>query len=83
MGELKACLEDALSGQGKMVAQLGQPGVGKTRTAQRLATYAGLRGTQILWGGSYQEQGVPPYWPWVQAIRSYASERNPKHHAAR
>ena len=78
MGELKACLEDALSGRGRMVTLVGEPGIGKTRTAQELATYAGLRGAQVLWGRCYEEQGVPPYWPWVQAIRSYVRERDPE-----
>ena len=78
MGELKACLEDALSGRGRMVMLVGEPGIGKTRTAQELATYAGLRGAQVLWGHSYEEQGVPAYWPWVQAIRSYVRERDPE-----
>jgi len=78
MGDLKACLEDALSGRGRLVTLVGEPGIGKTRTAQELATYAGLRGAQVLWGRSYEEQGVPPYWPWVQAIRSYVRERDPE-----
>ena len=70
MSDLKASLEDALSGRGRLVTLVGEPGIGKTRTAQELATYAGLRGGQVLWGRSYEDQGVPPYWPWVQAIRS-------------
>ena len=78
MGELKGCLEDALSGRGRLVTLVGEPGIGKTRTAQEMATYAGLRGAQVLWGRSYEEQGVPPYWPWVQAIRSYVREKDPK-----
>ncbi len=77
MGELKGCLEDALSGRGRLVTLVGEPGIGKTRTAQELATYAGLRGAQVLWGRSYEEQGVPPYWPWVQGIRSYVREVDP------
>ena len=78
MGELKAALEDALSGRGRLVTLVGEPGIGKTRTAVELATAAGLRGAQVLWGRSYEEQGVPPYWPWVQAIRSYVREREPE-----
>ena len=78
MGQLKAALEDALSGRGRIVTLVGEPGIGKTRTAQELATYAGLRGCQVLWGRSYEEQGVPPYWPWVQAIRSYVRDRDPQ-----
>ncbi|MCH8349692.1 MAG: protein kinase, partial [Chloroflexi bacterium] len=30
MGELKACLEDALSGRGRLVMLVGEPGLGKT-----------------------------------------------------
>ena len=78
MGDLKASLEDALSGRGRLVTLVGEPGIGKSRTAQELTTYAGLRGAQVLWGRSYEEQGVPPYWPWVQAIRSYAREKDPQ-----
>ena len=78
MGELKACLEDSLAGRGRLVTLVGEPGIGKTRTAQELATYAGLRGARVLWGRSYEEQGVPPYWPWVQAIRSHVRERDPE-----
>ena len=78
MGDLKAALEDALSGRGRLVTLVGEPGIGKSRTAQELTTYAGLRGSQVLWGRSYEEQGVPPYWPWVQAIRSYVRERDPE-----
>ncbi|PKB64707.1 MAG: hypothetical protein BZY80_02015 [SAR202 cluster bacterium Io17-Chloro-G2] len=77
MGELRAALEDALSGRGRLVMLVGEPGIGKTRTAQELATYAGMRGAQVLWGRCYEEQGTPPYWPWVQAIRSYVREIEP------
>ena len=33
MRELKACLEDALSGRGRLAKLVGKPGIGKTRTA--------------------------------------------------
>ena len=78
MADLKASLEDALSGKGRMLTLVGEPGIGKTRIAQELATYAGLRGAQVLWGRCYEEQGVPPYWPWVQAIRSYVRDVDPE-----
>jgi len=77
MGELKACLEDALSGRGRLVTLVGEPGIGKTRTALELATYAQLRQAQVLWGRCYEGEGAPPYWPWVQAIRSYVREVDP------
>ena len=77
MDDLKTALEDSLSGRGRMVTLVGEPGIGKTRTAQELATNAELRGAQVLWGRCYEDVGAPPYWPWVQAIRSYVRERDP------
>ena len=78
MGQLKAALEDALGGKGRMVTLVGEPGIGKTRTAQELATYAGLRGCQVLWGRCHESRGAPPYWPWIQLIRSYVREHEPQ-----
>ncbi|MCH8230672.1 MAG: serine/threonine-protein kinase PknK, partial [Chloroflexi bacterium] len=78
MDQLKSIFEGVLSGKGRMVTLVGEPGIGKTRTAQELATYAGLRGCQVLWGRCHESRGAPPYWPWVQAIRSYVREREPE-----
>ena len=78
MGELKAALEDVLSGRGRLVTLVGEPGIGKTRTALELATYAGLRQAQVLWGRCYEGEGAPPYWPWVQVIRSYVRDVDPE-----
>src|SRR5687767_7070044 len=78
MGKLKVILEDALSGQGQLLMLVGEPGIGKTRTAQELATRAEQRGAQILWGWCYEEEGAPPFWPWVQPIRSYIQQRDAK-----
>ncbi|MBI3325755.1 MAG: ATP-binding protein, partial [Nitrospinae bacterium] len=44
MDELRAGLEDALAGRGRLIMLVGEPGIGKTRTANELATYAQLRG---------------------------------------
>ena len=74
MRELKATLEEALSGHGRLVTLVGEPGIGKTRTAQELATYAGSRQMQVLWGRCYEAEGAPPYWPWIQSIRSHVRE---------
>ena len=75
--QLKSIFEDTLSGRGRMVTLVGDPGIGKTRTAQELATYARMRGAQVIWGRSYESGGAPPYWPWVQAIRSHVASTEP------
>ena len=76
MAALEAALHDSLSGQGRLVMLAGEPGIGKTRTAQELAAFAEQRGAQVLWGRCYEEEGAPPYWPWVQPIRSYIQQKD-------
>ena len=71
MGELNAALDDAISGHGRLVMLAGEPGIGKTRTAQELASHAETLGARVLWGWCYEREGAPPYWPWVQPVRSY------------
>ncbi len=65
LAELKVALDEAMSGQGRLVMLAGEPGIGKTRTTRELATYAETRDAQVLWGWCYEEEGAPPYWPWV------------------
>ena len=60
MGELRSALEESLAGQGRLAMLVGEPGIGKTRTAQELASYAETRGMQVLWGRCYEEEGAPP-----------------------
>jgi len=66
------CLDEAGRGRGQVVMAAGEPGIGKTRLAERLATEARARGMQVLWGRCKEEPGAPPYWPWLQAIEGYA-----------
>ena len=78
MDELRAGLEDALSGRGRLMMLVGEPGIGKTRTSEEFATYARLRNVQVLWGRCYEGEGAPAYWPWVQIIRAYVHDKEPK-----
>src|SRR4029434_655145 len=71
MGVLQAALEDALAGRGRLVILVGEPGIGKTRMARELAHDAESRGARVLWGRCAETPGAPPYWPWVQVVRSY------------
>ena len=72
MAALETALDDALSGQGRLVMLAGEPGIGKTRTAQELAAYAKEHGAQVLWGWCYEEGSLSlPYLPFVEALRDY------------
>ena len=48
MAELTSALDDALAGEGRLVMLAGEPGIGKTRTAQELASYAEEKGAVVL-----------------------------------
>ncbi len=71
MAELRAAFVEAISGHGRLVMLAGEPGIGKTRTARELCSYAEQHGAQAFWGWCYEQEGAPPYWPFVQPIRNY------------
>jgi tetratricopeptide (TPR) repeat protein len=68
---LREAADDALAGRGSVVMLVGEPGIGKTRTAQELETHARMRGAQVLWGRAHEASGAPAYWPWVQVGRAW------------
>ena len=78
MAELRAALDDAISGQGRLVMIAGEPGIGKTRTAQELAGLAIADGAKVLWGRCYDREGAPPFWPWLQQFGTYVDETGPE-----
>ena len=67
-------LGDALAGHGRLVVIGGEPGIGKSRLAEELATAATKSRAGVLWGRCWEAGGAPPYWPWAQAIRSHIRE---------
>ncbi len=77
LAELRAAADEALGGRAQLVLLAGEPGIGKTRTAEEVANFARLRGANVHWGRCHESEGAPPYWPWVQAIRSYVREADP------
>ncbi|MGA6946503.1 MAG: AAA family ATPase, partial [Solirubrobacterales bacterium] len=74
---LREAVEGALAGRGSLQLLVGEPGIGKTRAAEELATYARVSGARVYWGRCREDEGAPAYWPWVQAIRSYARDADP------
>ena len=77
LDELRGAADEALAGRGRLILLSGEPGIGKTRTSEELATYARLRGAKVHWGRCHEGEGAPSYWPWVQVIRSYVREADP------
>ena len=78
MAELRAALEDALAGRGRLVFLVGEPGIGKTRTAEELGAVARQRGARVHGGRCYEDDGSPAFWPWVQVLRGCIREVEPR-----
>lgn len=75
LAALGEALADAANGRGGgLVLISGEPGIGKTTLAATFARRARGQGVQVGWGGAWEDGGAPPYWPWVQVLRSF--ERN-------
>ena len=70
---LSAALDAVCAGSGRLALIAGEPGIGKTRIALELSAHATSRTARTLLGRCHEEEGAPPYWPWVQIIRSAAA----------
>lgn len=75
--QLRGAADSALAGNGGLILLVGEPGIGKTRTSEELATYARVSGARVYWGRCREEDGAPAYWPWVQAMRDYVRDADP------
>ena len=79
---LREGLVNATAGRGGVTLVGGEAGVGKTRLVMEAAREAYRGGALILWGASYEREGVMPYGPFVEALEDYARGRTPEERAA-
>ncbi|HKA30172.1 MAG TPA: BREX system ATP-binding domain-containing protein, partial [Candidatus Binatia bacterium] len=77
LAELTGAVEAARAGRGVFYLVSGEPGIGKTRLAERVAEEASARGFCVLWGRCWESGGAPAYWPWVQVLRAALRGRDP------
>lgn len=63
-------LRQGLKGEGALILVGGEPGIGKSRLIEEVAGEASAKGAAVVWGRAWEAGGAPPFWPWVQAIRS-------------
>jgi DNA-binding SARP family transcriptional activator len=69
MRRLRTELDGARSGAERVVAVIGEAGIGKTRLVGELAADAARLGMRVLLGRSYQSEQILPFGPWVDAMR--------------
>jgi DNA-binding winged helix-turn-helix (wHTH) protein len=66
---IQQCLAQARSGRGRIVAIVGEPGIGKTHLAEVCAESASAVGVPSAWGRCRDLESTPPFWPFVQMFR--------------
>jgi DNA-binding winged helix-turn-helix (wHTH) protein/tetratricopeptide (TPR) repeat protein len=75
MSELRQLVDDAGRGHGALCVLTGASGIGKTRVADELSSYARAAGLQVLWGRCPQHAAVPTLWPIAAAFRGLSREQ--------
>lgn len=68
--ELRSALPDEVRARGRFFLVCGEPGIGKTRLVEELASEAVGLGIRVLWGRCWEGGGAPAFWPWLQILRA-------------
>lgn len=71
--ELLTALKEA-ENDARFVVLEGEPGIGKTRLADELASAATAAGSRVVWGRSNELGGTPSLWPWLPVLRDLLAE---------
>src|SRR5919201_958149 len=67
-------LAGAVAGAGRVIAILGEAGIGKSRLVAETAAHAARRGVTVLVGRSYESEQILPFGPWVDALRARVAD---------
>jgi DNA-binding CsgD family transcriptional regulator/tetratricopeptide (TPR) repeat protein len=67
---LQTACDSALAGRGNICLLVGEPGIGKTRITEEVASLADAMKFLTARGLCIQGRGTPPLWPWIQILRS-------------
>jgi tetratricopeptide (TPR) repeat protein len=68
--EFQANRFDVLARRPYGVFLLGEAGIGKTRLAEEMASWAQQRGWAVIWNRAYEQEQVVPYWLWSKMLRA-------------
>jgi DNA-binding SARP family transcriptional activator len=60
----------------RVVLVEGEPGIGKTRLVEELASRAASRGTAVHWGRAFEGGATPAMWPWLPPLRALVGRRD-------
>ncbi|MGH2898037.1 MAG: ATP-binding protein, partial [Solirubrobacteraceae bacterium] len=77
---LNEAIAAAGAGRSVVVMLSGEPGIGKTRLLEELATRAREAGAVAAWGRTWEVGLTPPFWPWLEILHALEtdSDRAPR-----
>ncbi len=58
---------------GGVLVVSGAAGIGKTALLTAASEHASALGTVVLNGRGWEDDGAPPFWPWIEALRDLAA----------
>ena len=72
---LHAVLERVRAGTGGVVLLMGEAGIGKTRAAEELASWAEAQGASVAWGRCREFGDTPPLWPFSELLGELLAQK--------
>ena len=69
LGRLRDALQAAWTGRTRLVAVIGEAGVGKSRLAAEVGEEVHRAGGRVLMGHCHESEQVLPFAPWIDALR--------------
>ncbi len=74
LAQLRRAVDEATTGQARLVLVHGEAGIGKTTL---LAEAAGRSGWSVGWGTCADAERAPAFWPWTTALRGLLAAAGP------
>ena len=71
LGLLWDLYQTVTHGRTNVALVAGEPGIGKTRLLEEMAMRVAAAGATVLHGGASQEEGMPPYLPFLEALGGF------------
>lgn len=74
LASLGDALDEARNGAGGIVLISGPAGIGKSRLVEEFVRGEAARGVAVGEGRCFQGLGTPPFWPWLQVVRTWLDD---------